>query len=160
MNRLNDLKVKKIDKTLEFYKVRDLFKEVFTKEPWLDDWSDLNQLNLYINDLLDQKNSLAFGLYINDANIGDEVLIGLALGRMVHFYEGNQFRVDEFCIDTKYQKNGFGSAFIHLLKQELATLNIAFILLDTNKTYNAYSFYLKNGFNEIKDSIGLFLKIN
>lgn len=36
---------------------------------------------------------------------------------------------------------------------------VAYILLDTVKTYKAYSFYSKNGFKEIKDDVGLFLKL-
>lgn len=38
--------------------IRDLFVSVFTKEPWNDDWSDENQLRLYIQDLTGQKNSM------------------------------------------------------------------------------------------------------
>lgn len=33
----------------------------------------------------------------------------------MHFYEGTQLRIDEFCIDINYQKRGFGSLFTKLL---------------------------------------------
>lgn len=36
---------------------------------------------------------------------------------------------------------------------------VSYILLDTVKTYKAYSFYLENGFKEIKDDVGLSLKL-
>ncbi|MDE7021980.1 MAG: hypothetical protein K2P23_13935 [Lachnospiraceae bacterium] len=34
------------------------FKEIFTKEPWNDDWSDEGQLENYIVDLIGNRNSL------------------------------------------------------------------------------------------------------
>ncbi len=38
-------------------------------------------------------------------------------------------------------------------------MGAAYILLDTVKTYKAYSFYLKNGFEEMKDNVGLSVKL-
>lgn len=32
--------------------IKDLFQRVFTGEPWNDDWSDENQLDNYIVDLI------------------------------------------------------------------------------------------------------------
>ncbi len=43
--------------------IKELFVSVFTAEPWNDDWSNENQLDLYIHDLIGQNNSLTFGLY-------------------------------------------------------------------------------------------------
>ena len=37
------------------------FTEVFTTEPWFDDWSDTDQLKAYIADLTMQSNSLTLG---------------------------------------------------------------------------------------------------
>ena len=38
-------------------------------------------------------------------------------------------------------------------------MGVAYILLDTVKTYKACSFYLKNGVEEIKDDVGPLLKL-
>ena len=38
--------------------ITNVFTGVFTKEPWNDDWSDKNQLDMYINDLIGQGYSL------------------------------------------------------------------------------------------------------
>ncbi len=46
-----------------FSMIKELFFSVFTEEPWNDDWSDEDQLQLYIHDLIGQNNSLTFGLY-------------------------------------------------------------------------------------------------
>ena len=34
--------------------IKAVFVSVFTKEPWCDDWSDEEQLDLYIRDLTGQ----------------------------------------------------------------------------------------------------------
>lgn len=60
--------------------IRELFVSVFAKEPWNDDWSNENQLQLYIQDLTGQSNSLTFGLYE-----GME-LIGISMGHVRHWY--------------------------------------------------------------------------
>lgn len=38
-------------------------------------------------------------------------------------------------------------------------MGVAYLRLDTVKTYKTYSFYSKNGFKEIKDDVGLYLKL-
>ena len=53
---------KRLDES-EIVMIKELFVSVFTKEPWNDDWSDENQLELYLHDLVGQSNSLTFGLY-------------------------------------------------------------------------------------------------
>ena len=42
--------------------IKAVFVDVFTKEPWCDDWSDKEQLDLYICDLVGQNYSLTYGL--------------------------------------------------------------------------------------------------
>ena len=50
--------------------ITDVFVGVFTKEPWNDDWSDKNQLDMYITDLIGQGYSLTYGLFDDDELIG------------------------------------------------------------------------------------------
>lgn len=42
--------------------IKELILGVFTIDPWNDDWSDQEQLNLYLKDLIGQSNSLTYGL--------------------------------------------------------------------------------------------------
>ena len=55
--------------------IKSLFAEIFTNEPWNDDWSDETQLCEYIMDLIGNRNSLTLGF------IEDGELIGLSMGR-------------------------------------------------------------------------------
>lgn len=55
--------------------IKSLFAEIFTNEPWNDDWSDETQLHEYIMYLIGNRNSLTLGLF------EDRELIGLSMGR-------------------------------------------------------------------------------
>ena len=51
--------------------VKELFISVFTIEPWNDDWSNQEQLDLYLSDLIGQSNSLTYGLFENEKMIAE-----------------------------------------------------------------------------------------
>lgn len=139
--------VKKIPLSTDFVKVKSLFLSVFSKEPWNDKWDDLNQLDMYIKELTTSFNSLSYGLY------DDEKLLGIALGRKMHFYEGIQFRIDEFCILTSLQGKGLGSFFMEAIATECRKDNFKYLILCTDRTYPAYKFYKKQGFVESENNV-------
>ena len=51
MRELKEININNIEE------IKSLFAEIFTKEPWNDDWSDLTQLHEYIMDLIGNRNS-------------------------------------------------------------------------------------------------------
>ena len=55
--------------------IKVLFTNVFTGEPWNDDWSDSKQLDLYIEDLCGQSYSLTYGLYDGNELIGLSMIL-------------------------------------------------------------------------------------
>ena len=69
----------------EIQTVKELFISVFTIEPWNDDWSDKKQLDLYLFDLMGQRNSLTYGLFENDE------LIAVSMGYTKHWYTGTEY---------------------------------------------------------------------
>ena len=79
MPEIKELTIEKIDI------IKNFFKDIFTREPWNDDWSDDEQLHQYITDIIGNRNSLAFGLFEG------EQLLGLALGNIKHWYTGTEF---------------------------------------------------------------------
>lgn len=84
-------------------------------------------------------------------------------GRQANRHGKGLFRsqnpVQRLLLRPAFQNKGYGSLFIKEIGRILKEMGVAYILLDTVKTYKAYSFYLKNGFKEIKDDVGLFLKL-
>ena len=127
--------------------VTALFRDVFTHEPWNDDWSDQAQLNAYIDDLTGQRNSLALGFFDGAS------LAALSLGFVKHWYAGTEYVIDEFCVDRHSQGRGTGTAFLAAIEAYLRERGIFRIFLQTGKDMPAYAFYLKNGFRELEGHV-------
>ena len=128
--------------------IKAVFVSVFTAAPWYDDWSDREQLDLYIQDLTGQGYSLTFGLY-DDA---DE-LIGISLGYIKHWYSGTEYIINELCIRTDRQGSGAGTFFIREIEKAIRELGIKEIFLLTGSDVPAYEFYRKNGFIELTNNV-------
>lgn len=133
--------------------VKELFVSVFTNEPWNDDWSNQEQLDLYLSDLMGQSNSLTYGLY------EEEKLIGLSMGHIRHWYSGTEYYIDELCIRTDRQGNGIGTYFLKEIERGIKEIDLVKIFLQTENTVPAYHFYQKNGFCELKEQVLLVKKI-
>ena len=127
--------------------IKELFTGVFTGEPWNDDWSDKEQLDMYINDLVGQGYSLTYGLFD-----GDE-LIGLSMGYIKHWYSGTEYIINELCIKTCRQGTGAGTFFLSEIEKAIKELGLKQIFLLTDKNVPAYEFYKKNGFVEVTDNV-------
>ena len=133
----------------EISEVRKLFLSVFTVSPWFDDWSDEEQLDLYLNDLMGQNNSLTYGLF------EDGVLMGVSMGHIRHWYTGTEYYIDELCIRTEKQGKGIGTYFLKEIEKGISEIGLTQIFLQTEKDVPAYEFYLKNGFEELNGHVSL-----
>ena len=129
--------------------IKELFVSVFSNEPWNDDWSDENQLHLYIQDLVGQSNSLTFGLF------EETELIGISMGHIKHWYTGTEYFVDELCIATTKQGKGIGTIFLNMIEKACRELELTHIFLLTGDNVPAFEFYKKNGFLKLENSVSL-----
>lgn len=127
--------------------IKDLFQRVFTGEPWNDDWSDENQLDNYIVDLIGNRNSLSLGLKDGDK------YVGMSLGNIKHWYSGTEYYIEELFVVTELQGKGIGSDFIRLIEAYLVENGIHKIFLQTDVDMPAYSFYQKRDFLELKGHV-------
>ena len=123
--------------------IEELFFSVFSAEPWNDDWSDREQLRLYMLDLLGQSNSLAYGLFEG------ETLLGASLGQIRHWYTGTEYHIDELFIRTGQQGQGLGAFFLKEIESRIRALGFRRIFLLTSRDVPAYRFYQRNGFEEL-----------
>ncbi|MBR3108990.1 MAG: GNAT family N-acetyltransferase [Clostridia bacterium] len=131
----------------------ELFKDVFTNEPWNDDWSNAEQLDAYIADLTGQSNSLPLGYFDGDR------LVGLSLGYVKHWYTGTEYCIDEFCVGRGLQGKGIGTAFLQDIEAFLAERQITQIFLQTDRSVPAYAFYRSRGFLELESHVSFAKKV-
>ena len=129
--------------------IKEMFFKVFAAPPWNDDWSDDAQLDAYITDLIGNPNSLVLGYFEG------EVLTAVSMGWIKHWYKGTEYYIDEFCVLTEKQGTGIGTRFMEALEKYLLSKGIVHIFLQTGADMPAYSFYLKNGFTELKGHVSL-----
>ena len=127
--------------------VKEVFVSVFTKEPWNDDWSDQEQLDMYITDLTGQGYSLTYGLYDADE------LIGISMGYIKHWYSGTEYIINELCIKTERQGAGAGTFFLSEIEKAIKELGLKQIFLLTDSNVPAYEFYKKNGYTELTTNV-------
>ncbi len=137
----------------QFDEIKTLFVNIFTHEPWNDDWSDEHQLNEYLLDLLMARNPLAFGLF------AEGCMIGMAIGYIKHWHDGTEYYIEEFCITKELQGKGLGKAFFELMGPVLKEKGIAQYYLETNRTVPAYHFYQKLGFEELTDQVAFWRQV-
>ena len=133
--------------------IKDVFVSVFTKEPWNDDWSDKEQLDMYINDLIGQGYSLTYGLY------EDNELIGISMGYIKHWYSGTEYIINELCIKTDRQGAGAGTFFLAEIEKAIKQLGLKQIFLLTDSNVPAYDFYKKNGYVKEETTVALSKRI-
>ena len=153
--------------------IKDLFRSVFSGPPWNEDWSDETQLSEYLKDLIEVRGSLLFGLYDEEGTLtsSSEVaqsrdglpaskmhgsLIGISLGKIKHWCGGTEYYIEELCIRSDLQGQGYGREFFRLIEEKLSELGLHTIYLMTDRNQPAYEFYKKLGFRELPELTSFF----
>lgn len=129
-------------------KIKKCIKDVFSKDPWNDRWEE-EILDRYVLDLITPQNSLGVGYFD-----GGE-LIAVALGRTIHWWQGKEYKIDEFLVADRYQHQGIGHAFMQTLSAALKENGYKAIVLSTRIDVSAYEFYIKNGFVRLDGMVEL-----
>lgn len=130
--------------------IRELFRSVFTAPPWNDDWSDEEQLDNYLKDLMCVRTPLILAL------IKEDEMIGIAIGNIRHWHSGTEYFIEELCIRTDMQKQGHGRKFLRLIEDYLKEHGLHQIFLMTERHVPAYQFYKDLGFEELPEHVSFF----
>ena len=130
-------------------KIKKLFVSVFSSPPWEEDWSDEEQLDEYLKDLIEVRNSLIYGLYEDD-------LVGISIGKIKHWCGGTEYFIEEMCIRNDHQGKGYGKEFFSLIEDKLKERGLNQIYLTTDRDKPAYRFYKKLGFRELPELTSFF----
>ena len=133
--------------------IKDFYVDIFTNEPWNDDWSNEKQLHEYIMDLIGNANSLTLAYYENSK------MIGLCMGHVRHWCTGTEYYIDEFCVCKDKQGIGIGTKFLKDVEEYIISKDITRIFLLTERNVPAYSFYKKNKFVELSEQVSFVKKI-
>lgn len=127
----------------------ELMMDVYGREPWYDQW-EFEQAKTY---LLEYINCQSFrGYVIKDM----DKLVAVCVGRKKTYWQGDEYYIDEFFIDTKQQGKGLGTEFLNYIKKCLKQEKIECITLLTERGIPAESFYSKNGFQTKDQNIFMF----
>lgn len=144
----NFLKELKLDSDLDFRRFSwedldecaELFKNVFSADPWYDEWVSLDQSRNYLGELVE--NPVFEGFVVRE----DSEIVAVCLGHRRSWWMGKEFFVDEFFVENVRQGNGIGTKMMDFVTNSLAAHGYNRLILLTNKEIPAESFYLKNGF--------------
>jgi aminoglycoside 6'-N-acetyltransferase I len=117
-----------------------LFVKVFSQEPWEDQWPSLARAKAYLSDIVNTPGFRGFVLYEG------RTILGLCFGHEVRWWAGDEFYIDEFCIDSDVQRRGLGTELMNHVKQDLLGDGIQFAVLLTERETLAERFYAKQGF--------------
>lgn len=118
----------------------ELFKKVFTADPWYDEWVSFYQTRNYLKELSD--NPVFEGLVARQ----DSKMVAVCMGHQRSWWMGKEFVVDEFFVENERQGNGIGTRTLDLLADNLFNEGYTRLILLTNREIPAERFYLKNGF--------------
>lgn len=134
----------------DFEEIKKLFRDVFMAPPWNDDWSDDNQLNEYLRDLMEVRTPLCYGFYV------DSLLTGVSIGSIRHWWGGTEYHIEELFIKTSEQGKGYGTEFFNMIEKDIPSKGATQIFLQTETTVPAYKFYKNRGFNELNTHVSFF----
>ena len=131
--------------------ILEMENAAFAVAPWNEAWTDAGIFHRYLLDLIGMENALSFGLY------DGEQLVGIALGRLKHWFDGIEYCIDDLCVTPARQGSGVGSRMIQMIQAYSIKQGYKAVSLRTSRSAAAYSFYKKNGFQELTDKVFLTL---
>ena len=126
----------------DLLKCTKTFIHVFNQEPWNDEWSTETAKQY----LLDYTNTPGF---MGIIAVEGEEIIGFIFGARKLWWSGDEFFINEMCVNVEKQKTGVGSMLMKFLMKELDSDGVSYISLLTNRDIPAETFYKKYGFIEI-----------
>ena len=128
----------------------DLFISVFSRAPWHDVFESKDAVMNFFHAFIRLPNFKGYQLIDNNNQV-----IGLSIGFIKPWLKNGELRyeyfLDQYCIDYTQQGKGFGKYFMREIEERLKSENINDIILNTDLSSPAYSFYIKTGFQDMRE---------
>ena len=125
----------------------NLFREVFSAEPWLDKWEPATKVAEYLKDIIDTPGFRGF------VATYDNKIIGLILGHIRKWWQGDEYMLEEMCVAPQTQHEGVGGILTDYAEEKLKSENVLSVITLTAKGYPAEKFYEKHKFEQSVDTI-------
>jgi GNAT superfamily N-acetyltransferase len=127
--------------------VTELFVKIFSQPPWLDEWDSLDHAKRYLRDYFDFPGFMGFSVLRNGQ------IVGLALGNLRHWWQGEEYFLYEFGIDPDIQGTGVGGSLLEYIEKVLRANHVCAMTLLTERATLAEKFYLKHDFKVSKNTV-------
>ena len=88
-----------------------MFVAVFSREPWKDEWPSLERAKDYLSDIVGTPGFRGFIAYEG------RKILGMCLGHKVRWWAGDEFYIDELCVDVDIQRTGIGTQLLNYARQ-------------------------------------------
>ncbi|MCL1885147.1 MAG: GNAT family N-acetyltransferase [Defluviitaleaceae bacterium] len=82
-------------------------------------------------------------------------MAAFCFGILDNYFEGTMFEVEELAVVAQKHRSGVGSEVMRLLEIKLAGYGVSAVSLNTSRELPAFSFYLKNGYEELPENVTL-----
>jgi ribosomal protein S18 acetylase RimI-like enzyme len=130
-----------------------LFISVFNKEPWNDNWTQ-ERAKLYLEEFTKYPNFRGVVAEI------DKSIIGFIFGSRKSWWSGDEYFINEICVENAVQRTGIGSKLLRYLEEALQREGVKNITLLTKREIPAERFYLKNDFRAVDKLMYMYKRIN
>lgn len=120
----------------------------FRDEPWNEVWT-YDQAFDRIDEIMSARVSRGYVCMDGDR------CVSMLCGRIMTYQDVKQLFIDEFSVHPDAQRQGVGSRMIAYMRQELQKepMPIRHLCLITERGYPAVTFYERNGFVVLEDSL-------
>jgi ribosomal protein S18 acetylase RimI-like enzyme len=129
-----------------------LYASCFNEPPWNDGWSEASAANRL-------ETLLGFPGAVGRVATRDGQLIGLALGHIEPWTDGDHFYLAELCVLARCRDLGVGTGLIDDLFAALSMRGVVATYLLTERESAAAAFFLRRGFDADEGSAKLWRQL-
>jgi aminoglycoside 6'-N-acetyltransferase I len=128
------------------------YVETYSREPWNEEWDPDVALHK-VEDLVMNSVALCYGSF------SGEDFIGGIFGRRNYFKKDKEIFIDEFFVDWRSQRRGYGKRLLEFAAADLQGKGYSCIVLNTERGFPSERFYEENGFKTLDTMIMMFREI-
>lgn len=121
-----------------------LYIDVFNRPPWNNVWTPETARRL-VQDLW---HTPGFRGYAAIDETRDHSLVAAVLGKEKQWWRGREFGIEEFFVRPDSQGQGIGSQMLSFVYADLKSHEIDQVVLLTDRSAPAHTFYASRGFQE------------